>query len=119
LAKASHPDLNADDAMAEKRFREISHAYEILSNPGSRAAYDLGLEHKHAKGHRATGRAIGSMAAAFLLTIGCGPYFWHAELTVRQAPTEVSDNHGSHKITSRTARATGPAPGGSRFEDFQ
>jgi curved DNA-binding protein len=56
LAKVSHPDLDADDATAEKRFRVINHAYEILSNRGSRAAYDLGREHKRAKGHRAMGR---------------------------------------------------------------
>jgi curved DNA-binding protein CbpA len=49
LAKASHPDVNADDATAEKRFKEINHAYEILSDPWSRAAYDLGLQHMRAK----------------------------------------------------------------------
>jgi curved DNA-binding protein len=50
LAKASHPDINANDTTAEMRFKEINHAYEILSNPGSRAAYDLGLQHMRAKG---------------------------------------------------------------------
>ena len=97
LAKASHPDVNADDATAEKRFKEINHAYEILSNPGSRAIYDLGLKHQRAKGHRAMGRAIGSMAAAFLMTIGCGLYFWHVgrQLADRHAPTEVSKKYGS------------------------
>jgi curved DNA-binding protein CbpA len=96
LAKASHPDLNADDATAEKRFKKINHAYEILSNPGTRAAYDLGLTHKRAKGHRAMGRAIGSMAAAFLLTIGGGLYFWHAsrQLADHHVPTEVSKKYG-------------------------
>src|SRR5215467_10356574 len=100
LAKASHPDVNADDAMAEKRFKEINHAYEILSNPGSRAAYDLGLQHKRAKGHHAMGRAIGSMAAAFLMTIGCGLYFWHAarQLVDRYAPTKVSKKFGSPNL---------------------
>ena len=97
LAKASHPDLNSDDATAEKRFKKIHHAYEILSNPGSRAAYDLGLEHKRAKGHRAMGRAIGSMAAAFLLTVGCGYYFWHAgrQWADRHTPTEAPKKYGS------------------------
>jgi DnaJ domain len=96
-ACSSHFDLNADDATAEKRFREINHAYEILSHAGSRAAYDLGLEHERAKGHGAMGRAIGSMAAAFLLTIGCGLFFWHAghQLADRHAPTEVSKKYGS------------------------
>jgi curved DNA-binding protein CbpA len=97
LAKASHPDVNADDATAEERFKEINHAYEILDDPGSRAAYDLGLQHRRAKGHRAMGRAIGSMAAAFLVTIGFGLYFWHAgrQLANRHEPTEVSKKDGS------------------------
>src|SRR5262245_17755781 len=97
LAKASHPDVNADDTTAEMRFKEINHAYEILSDPGSRTAYDLGLEHERAKGQRGMGRAIGSMAAAFLVTIGCGLYFWHAnrQLADRHAPTEVSKKDGS------------------------
>jgi hypothetical protein len=43
------------------------------------------------------GRAIGSMAAAFLVTIGCGLYFWHAgrQLAGRHEPTEVSKKYGS------------------------
>jgi hypothetical protein len=43
------------------------------------------------------GRAIGSMAAAFLVTIGCGLYFWHAgrQLADRQVPTEASKKDGS------------------------
>jgi hypothetical protein len=113
LAKASHPDLNADDATAEKRFRKINHAYEILSNPGSRAAYDLGLEHKRAKGHRAMGRAIASMAASFLLTIGCGLYYW------RHAQTEVSDNHNQHKQNGARQRTKELVEVGSKtFSDI-
>jgi hypothetical protein len=42
------------------------------------------------------GHAIGSMAAAFLVTIGCGLYFWHAgrRLADGHAP-EVSKKYGS------------------------
>src|SRR5262249_13083291 len=90
LAKASHPDVNADDATAEKRFKEINHAYEILGDPGSRAAYDLSLEHSRAKAHRAMGHAIGSMTAAFLMPIRCGLYPGRAgrQLADRHGPTE-------------------------------
>ena len=110
LAKVFHPDVNADDATSEKRFKEINHAYKILSDPGSRAIYDLGLEHKRAKGHRAMGRAIGNMAAAFLMTIGCGLYFWHVgrQLADRHAPTEVSKKYASPSPQPKTARSHGP-----------
>jgi curved DNA-binding protein CbpA len=39
-AKAHHPDLNAGDPDAARRFTQITTAIEILRNPESRAAYD-------------------------------------------------------------------------------
>ncbi|WP_137390903.1 DnaJ C-terminal domain-containing protein [Rhodoligotrophos defluvii] len=42
LAKKHHPDLNPGDAEAEKRFKEISVAYDLLSDPEKRARYDRG-----------------------------------------------------------------------------
>jgi molecular chaperone DnaJ len=40
LARKYHPDSNTDDPMAETRFKEVSQAYEILSDPERRANYD-------------------------------------------------------------------------------
>ena len=40
LAKQYHPDLNPDDKVAEKNFKEASEAYECLKDDQSRAAYD-------------------------------------------------------------------------------
>ncbi|MDQ4127899.1 MAG: molecular chaperone DnaJ [Actinomycetota bacterium] len=42
LARKYHPDANRDDPEAENRFKEIQHAYEILSNPEKRREYDEG-----------------------------------------------------------------------------
>ncbi len=42
LARKYHPDANRDDPNAENRFKEIQHAYEILSNPEKRREYDEG-----------------------------------------------------------------------------
>lgn len=40
LAKKYHPDVNKDDPQAEQKFKEITEAYEILSDPNKRARYD-------------------------------------------------------------------------------
>lgn len=40
LARESHPDSNAGDATAERRFKEINEAHAVLSDKDKRALYD-------------------------------------------------------------------------------
>jgi molecular chaperone DnaJ len=42
LARKYHPDANQDDPKAEERFKEISHAHDVLSDPEKRKEYDAG-----------------------------------------------------------------------------
>jgi molecular chaperone DnaJ len=40
LARVHHPDANPDDPKAEERFKDISHAYDVLSDADKRREYD-------------------------------------------------------------------------------
>ncbi|ASS50479.1 MAG: molecular chaperone DnaJ [Candidatus Fluviicola riflensis] len=49
LARKHHPDLNPNNKEAEKKFKEINEAHEVLSNPENRKKYDqYGKDWKHA-----------------------------------------------------------------------
>ena len=42
LAKSLHPDVNKDNPKAEDRFKEVTAAYNLLSNPDLKRQYDTG-----------------------------------------------------------------------------
>src|SRR4030095_16142994 len=42
LAKQLHPDRNKDNPNAAKRFAQVTHAYDLLSDKDKRARYDRG-----------------------------------------------------------------------------
>ena len=42
LAKKLHPDLNPGNREAEREFKEVSAAYDLLSDPDKRARFDRG-----------------------------------------------------------------------------
>lgn len=56
-----HPDRNAGDKEAEKRFKEAKEAYEVLSDPQKRSAYD----HFGHEGANGAGFAGGVHASGF------------------------------------------------------
>jgi molecular chaperone DnaJ len=56
LAMKYHPDRCPDDPHAQERFKEAKEAYEVLSDPNKRAAYD---QHGHAAFEHGMGGAGG------------------------------------------------------------
>ncbi|UKN01052.1 DnaJ domain-containing protein [Paracrocinitomix mangrovi] len=65
LARKYHPDVNPNDKEAEKKFKEINEANEVLSNPENREKYDkYGENWKHADEFEKAGRSSGGQQQA-------------------------------------------------------
>jgi molecular chaperone DnaJ len=64
LAMQYHPDKNPGDKKAEEKFKEISHAYDILSDEQKRAAYDR-FGHQAFQGGAGGPGGFGGGAAGF------------------------------------------------------
>ena len=62
LAKKYHPDMNPGDKEAEKKFKEASEAYAILSDPEKKQQYDQ-------FGHAAFEGGAGGATADLILTV--------------------------------------------------
>jgi curved DNA-binding protein CbpA len=50
LVREYHPDANPGDDSAEERFKEVQHAYEVLSDPRRRREYDEALLRSSSRG---------------------------------------------------------------------
>jgi DnaJ-class molecular chaperone len=75
LARKYHPDVNPGDKTAEERFKEISEAHDVLSDPHKRAQYDsFGDQWKAFSqgGTRSAGGPFGGTPEGFEFNLGAG-----------------------------------------------
>ena len=123
LAKQYHPDTHAGDT-AEQRIREINHAYQILSDLVTRAAYDLMLERQRAVAQMRFWRGVAASAVAFALTVGSVPLLvlWQQSRTVHQEIAQTPGSGVTHAVSTHTSatKSHDAAPAlalGSNFQD--
>jgi curved DNA-binding protein CbpA len=81
LVKTAHPDLSGDT----ERFRRITHAYDVLSDPARRAAYDRGLRPAWEDEPPTRRPRYGPYAALLVIAAAVGTVVWLAVATTQQS----------------------------------
>lgn len=75
LAKQLHPDRNKDNPNAAKRFAEVTHAYDMLSDKDKRARYDRGELDEEGNPKMPFGAGFGGYSSGAGPQQGAGPGF--------------------------------------------
>lgn len=96
LARRYHPDTNRTDPEAERVFKRVARAYEVLRDPGRRLAYDEGRSRGRFGSPGSGGRASFEIADRTLYHSDLGHHsdFYQSgdPLTIREAAALVDRN---------------------------
>ncbi len=108
LARATHPDGNAGDPRLERRFKKIARAYEVLSDPKRRTAYDERLTYGRFAAPGTGGRATFAVdtGPVYHSDLGHHSDFYQQgdPLSVAEAATLVRREAGWLRRAIRTGR---------------
>src|SRR5262245_2830956 len=102
LAKELHPDLHPNDANADRAFRDITRAYQTLSDPRSRVAFEAAFTSHHRSLRRLGLQArAATTIATFALTV-CSvsaAVLWQ-DLVEALLPARSAPHNGARAVTS-------------------
>ena len=125
LARELHPDANNADPESEERFKTVTHAYEVLSDPKKRERYDHYGDERAPGGFSDFGDfgGIGDLFSSFFGGGGgqrrSGPQrgadvLTHIDLTLEEAATGVEkDIELDNYVQCQDCHGSGAAPGTS------
>ena len=97
LAREHHPDVNPDPG-AEERFKEVSAAYEILSDPQKRQQYD-----RYGQGPGSVEFPFGDVADLFEAFFGQGSFGRRRTATRRTRTQHGEDAFAQERLSFREA----------------
>ena len=104
-ARELHPDRNPDDASSEERFKDVQGAYDILSDPEKRQAYDrYGAAGAGAEGF-GPGARYDNVDLSDLSDLlgGFGSFFGRGQRAARPRPERGSDLESRVRISFEDA----------------
>jgi curved DNA-binding protein CbpA len=97
-ARVEHPDSRPRDAAVPGRFRALAEAYQVLSDPARRAAYDRSLQHDEPAARIAAATPVRLRWSASPAGPGAGPPLRTPGPPLRAGPVRMEGGYPARPV---------------------